>query len=258
MKLVKPLSIMLVIFVLMSCTTLPNASNVKTPDGEATSCVMPNGTITDLYMFKSLKDGHYYSWYVINDMMDLFQNPINNFSSSDRKDFTSLKPVNKQGVFQDKYSAGDLGELADYMQTNGFSCGFWHEIRGGKMIIAEVWTENNNDYMYRELACPSKIEALIKEIEARIAKQQPNQVQLSWVRAIDSYNDRARLRQDTGSVNEYGANAGPGEIKNNKEVYIVDYVFAGGSVGLTDSEGNNISTSYIIFEPQIRRFKTFE
>ena len=176
----------LVLFVslFMSCMTLPNASNVKSPDAEITGCVMPNGTITDLYMFKSLKDGHYYSWYVINNMMDLFENPIKNFSSADRKDFTSLKPVNKQGVFQDKYSSAGLGELANYMQTNGFSCGFWHEIRGGKMIIAEVWTENGRDYMYREVVFPNKIESILKEIETRIAKQQQEQSLVQWKEEI--------------------------------------------------------------------------
>lgn len=45
---------------------------------------------------------------------------------------------------------------------------------------------------------------------------------LNMQRLVDRYNNRARLRQDPGSVNEYGANAGLGTIEYNKPIETVD------------------------------------
>ena len=262
---------------LVACATVPNASNVKGPDAEITGFKMPNGTITDLYMFKVQNDGARYSWVVLNDLMQNYHNPVEeNLSSADKKAFYNFKPMDRQLVFQNKYSAAELGDLAQYMQENGYAAGFWHEIKGEHLVVISVWSSDQKDYMYREVACLNKINFSIAALEEKInvvnEKMKQNQGQLAWVRAIDRYNNRARvlpgmltadkygagLRQDPGYANEYGANAGSGNIVYNKPIYVVDYVYAGGSVGLSDKYGNNISTGYVEYEPWIHRFKTFE
>ncbi|MBO7431084.1 MAG: hypothetical protein J6U56_08770 [Spirochaetia bacterium] len=207
MKPIKLSMIMLIVLTIMSCMTLPNASNVKTPDAEISGCVMPNGTITDFYMFKTQNDGAYYSWYVINNMMQDYQNPILNFSSADKKAFSSLKPINRQGVFQNKYSAAELGELADYMKEHGYRCGFWHEIRGGNLVIAEVWTENNKDYMYRELVCVDKLPASARQEKINIvnAAMQQEQTHLQWIYVEQVTEVRQFVSCQMVTANGYGA-----------------------------------------------------
>lgn len=263
MKLFKLLLMILAALTLVACATVPNASNVKGPDAEITGFKMPNGTITDLYMFKVQNDGARYSWVVLNDLMQNYHNPVEeNLSSADKKAFYNFKPMDKQLVFQNKYSATELGDLAQYMQENGYTAGFWHEIKGEHLVVISVWSSDQKDYMYREVACLNKINFSIAALEEKInavnEKMKQSQRQLAWVRAIDRYNNKARLMPGMMTVDEYGANAGRNEIVYNKPIYVVDYVFAGGSVGLSDKYGNNISTGYVEYEPWIHRFKTFE
>lgn len=262
-KVLRVLSILLVASVLVSCVSAPNASNVKGPDAEINGCTMPNGTITDLYMFKVQNDGARYSWVVLNDLMQNYHNPVEeNLSSADKKAFYNFKPIDKPLVFQNKYSAAELGDLANYMHENGYAAGFWHEIKGDHLVVISVWSSDQKDYMYREVACFNKINLSIASLEEKIKavneKMQQSQGQLVWVQAIDRYNNRARLMPGTVTAGRYGVNAGRNEIVYNKPIYVVDYVFAGGSAGLSDKEGNNISSAYVEYEPWVHRFKTFE